>query len=37
MMGAAYSLLGVYTLSVIGNGAMAVWVNRRASAVVAAA
>jgi O-antigen/teichoic acid export membrane protein len=31
MKGAAYSLLGVYTVSVIGNGVMAVWVNRRAA------
>jgi O-antigen/teichoic acid export membrane protein len=37
MMGAAYSLLGVYTLSVIGNGLMAVWVNRRAAAAIGAA
>lgn len=28
--GAAFSLLGVYTISVIGNGVMAIWVNRRA-------
>ena len=31
MKGAAYSLLGVSALSVVGNGAMALWVNRRAS------
>jgi O-antigen/teichoic acid export membrane protein len=29
MKGAAYSLLGVYTFSIFGNGAMAVWVSRR--------
>jgi O-antigen/teichoic acid export membrane protein len=29
MKGAAYSLLGVYTISIFGNGAMALWVNRR--------
>jgi O-antigen/teichoic acid export membrane protein len=29
MKGAAYSLLGVYTVSLFGNGAMAVWVDRR--------
>jgi O-antigen/teichoic acid export membrane protein len=31
MKGAAYSLLGVYTVSVVGNGFMAVWVNRKAA------
>ena len=31
MKGAAYSLLGVSVLSVIGNGALALWVQRRAS------
>jgi antigen flippase len=29
MYGAAYALLGVYTLSIFGNGAFAVWVSRR--------
>jgi O-antigen/teichoic acid export membrane protein len=29
MKGAAYSLLGVYTVSIFGNGVMAVWVNRK--------
>jgi O-antigen/teichoic acid export membrane protein len=29
MKGAAYSLLGVYGVSIVGNGIMAVWVNRR--------
>jgi O-antigen/teichoic acid export membrane protein len=29
MKGAAYSLLGVYTVSIFGNGVMAVWVSRR--------
>jgi O-antigen/teichoic acid export membrane protein len=29
MKGAAYSLLGVYTLGLVGNGAMAVWVERK--------
>lgn len=29
MKGAAYSLLGIYTVSLFGNGAMAVWVDRR--------
>jgi O-antigen/teichoic acid export membrane protein len=29
MKGAAYSLLGVYTVSLFGNAAMAVWVDRR--------
>jgi O-antigen/teichoic acid export membrane protein len=29
MKGAAYSLLGVYAISIVGNGAMAVWVDRR--------
>jgi O-antigen/teichoic acid export membrane protein len=29
MKGAAYSLVGVYTISILGNGAMAVWVSRR--------
>lgn len=32
MKGAAYSLLGVSVLSLIGNGLMAVWVSRRAAA-----
>jgi O-antigen/teichoic acid export membrane protein len=35
MKGAAYSLLGVYIVSIFGNGAMAVWVNRRVSAAAA--
>jgi O-antigen/teichoic acid export membrane protein len=30
MKGAAYSLAGVYTISIFGNAAMAVWVNRTA-------
>lgn len=34
MMGAAYSLLGVYTVSVIGNGVMALWVNRKVTAAL---
>jgi O-antigen/teichoic acid export membrane protein len=29
MKGAAYSLLGVYTISIVGNSLMAVWVSRR--------
>jgi O-antigen/teichoic acid export membrane protein len=29
MKGAAYSLLGVYTVSLFGNGAMALWVDRK--------
>ena len=29
MKGAAYALLGVYTVSFVGNGAMALWVSRR--------
>jgi O-antigen/teichoic acid export membrane protein len=29
MKGAAYSLLGIYTVSLFGNGAMALWVDRR--------
>jgi O-antigen/teichoic acid export membrane protein len=29
MKGAAYSLLGVYTVSIVGNSLMAVWVSRR--------
>jgi O-antigen/teichoic acid export membrane protein len=32
MKGAAYSLLGVSVVSVIGNGTMALWANRRAAA-----
>jgi O-antigen/teichoic acid export membrane protein len=35
MKGAAYSLLGVYTLSILGNGAMAVWVTRKAASAEA--
>jgi O-antigen/teichoic acid export membrane protein len=31
MKGAAYSLLGVYTISIFGNGVMALWVNRQVS------
>jgi O-antigen/teichoic acid export membrane protein len=29
MKGAAYSLLGVYTISILGNGVMALWVDRQ--------
>jgi O-antigen/teichoic acid export membrane protein len=29
MKGAAYSLLGVYTVSILGNGVMVLWVNRQ--------
>jgi O-antigen/teichoic acid export membrane protein len=29
MEGAAYALLGVYTFAIVGNGAMALWVERR--------
>jgi O-antigen/teichoic acid export membrane protein len=36
MMGAAYSLLGVYTISVVGNGLMALWVNRKAATAIGA-
>jgi O-antigen/teichoic acid export membrane protein len=36
MKGAAYSLLGVYTVSILGNGLMAVWVSRRAKRDAAA-
>jgi O-antigen/teichoic acid export membrane protein len=37
MKGAAYSLLGVSVLSIIGNGAMAIWVQRRAARATSAA
>jgi O-antigen/teichoic acid export membrane protein len=33
MKGAAYSLLGVYSVSVVVNGAFAVWVNRKVASV----
>jgi O-antigen/teichoic acid export membrane protein len=31
MKGAAFSILGVYTISAISNGVMALWVNRKVS------